>query len=456
MQRVASSNLHEGSDTEQAFSDATGRANPCSDAACSVQSLGTTANGASGLTESGSDAWSWAVVQWRRADPRASRQARRRPYRPERRDELHVAAVLDAPLAPEQSRADWQADLEYVWRARTTALVEKLATRARVCRRAARGARGWLKVRLLRRAEWAENRARALSMSRADVLSTCGKRWRQTECGCGRRDQLVWCDQAQLCSRCRKWWWGKWRARITSSLERHVADARARWYARGKRGMRPGVYLLTLTGPHSGNIETDRVRLGDAWRKLTKAANAGRWWGAYALAWEVTCGPTKLAPDRGPHDVHVHMHVAVVSSWIPYEDLHRAWRAAMPGARVLDVKSPQLTKHARTEAESAARYLAKYVTKGVEPSEFTGRKAGELLVAFRGRRKVTTSRYFWHYDNRCQKCGCQHRAVGHPVSLQAIAPGAVLRSLSERTRYRDVDRFVFQVPLRRSDDAPLL
>jgi len=402
------------------------------------------------LRKSGGDGWDWSAVQWRGIAPAdlAGKERPRRLCRPRCGDALHAATATIATRTPEQSLADWMADLEYVWRARTTPLVEKLMVRTRVCRRAARGARGWLKVRLLRRAEWAENRARALSMTRADVVNTCGKRWRATECGCGRREQKVWCDQPQICARCRKWWWGKWRARITSSIDEHVRRARARWYRGARRGMPPGVYLVTLTGPHSGDLAVDRKRLGDAWRKLTKVAHAGRWWGAYALTWEATRG------DDGQG--HLHAHVAVVSSWIPYDELHAAWREAMPGAVVLDVQAPKKSKHARTEAESAARYLAKYVTKGVEPGEFSGRKAGELLVAFRGLRKVTTSRHFWHHDTRCKQCGREHRAVGHPQSLQDIAPGAVLRSLSERTRYRDAARFPLQVPLRRADDTPLL
>jgi hypothetical protein len=248
---------------------------------------------------------------------------------------------------------------------------------------------------------------------------------------------VVGCDAPQLCDWCRKKHWRKWRHRITRSMEIHVRAARASWNLH-RRGMLPGVYLITLTGPHSGDLETDRKNLGAAWRRLTKSANAGKWWGAYALTWEATNG----RDGRG----HMHAHVAVVSSWVPYEELHAAWSLAMPGARVLDVQAP---KSARNQSGRAANYLAKYVTKGVDPSEMTGRKAGELLCAFRGKRKVTTSAHFWnHQRGHCKVCKCQHRAVGAPSSLQEIAPGAVLRSMSERTRYRDATRFAPQVYLR--------
>lgn len=225
-------------------------------------------------------------------------------------------------------------------------------------------------------------------------------------------------------------------------MEMHVGAARASWKMH-RRGMMPGVYLLTLTGPHSGDLEVDRREMGNAWRSLTKDAHAANWWGAYALTWEVTNG----RDGRG----HLHAHVAVVSSWVPYDALHVAWARAMPGSRVLDVQAPS---GARKQSGRAANYLAKYVTKGVDPTEMTGRKAGEMLCAFRGRRKVTTSRYFWRPLHKvCKRCLSYHRLVGSPCALQDIAPGAVLRSFAERTRYRDIDRIPPQVLFRWDEKA---
>jgi hypothetical protein len=204
-------------------------------------------------------------------------------------------------------------------------------------------------------------------------------------------------------------------------MDIHLRAARASWRMH-KTGMQPGVYLVTLTGPHSGDVAQDRAALGAAWRRLTKAASAGRWWGAYALTWEVTAGKSGTP--------HVHAHVACVSSWIPYEELHEAWRRAMPGALVLDVQAPQ---RARNESGRAANYLAKYVTKGIEPGELTGQQAGSLLVAFHGRRKVTTSAHFWFAKRReCPRCGKRHVNDGRPRSLAHVAPSAVLNAAAER------------------------
>lgn len=321
------------------------------------------------------------------------------------------------------SNPEWAADMEYIWRTRVRADVDALEARARRRRRQARepDVTPVQRVTLLRSAEWAEHRARSLALARADVVSACEQRWRSVACGCGRMEFKVGCKQPQLCTRCRKKHWRKWSQRITLAMERALTEERSEWY-KTRRGMRPGVYLITLTGPHSGDLETDRRLMGVAVRALFKTANARQWWRTYALTWEATNG----TDGRG----HMHAHLAVISQWIPYEELHDAWRRAMPDALVLDVQAPRTGSD---EAGNAAGYLAKYVTKGVDPRELTGRKAGELLCALRNRRKVTTSRHFWVPPvHRCDRCEQPYRSVGAPVGLQHVVPGAVLRSMAER------------------------
>lgn len=243
----------------------------------------------------------------------------------------------------------------------------------------------------------------------------------------------------------------KWRKRLGAGLESGLRRERLRYWATPRyrrRGMVPGVYLITLTGPHSGDIATDRARMGRAVRVLLKHATWQRWWSVYAYTWEVTPGADGLG--------HVHCHLAVVSSWVPFtvtqveqndplawcprrkgeqrramrkrsRGLHEVWRDAMPGAVVLDVRPPK--RESANQAFSAAHYLSKYVTKGVEPSEFTGTKAGELLVAMAGRRKVSTSEDFYVPPiTACECCGEEYRSAGAPVSLRDFNPGAFIRT----------------------------
>lgn len=364
---------------------------------------------------------------------------------------------------------EWVADLEYVWRTRVAEPIAMLAARAKRRRRQATelgryesgnshdgnvsGAFERWRVDLLRSAEWCEERARAMAMARSDVVEACGKRWRSVRCGCSTIETRVGCEQPQLCGVCRRRHWRAWSQRITNGLTDAMACERAEYAATPayrRRGMRPGVYLITLTAPHSGDLATDRASMGGAVRKLLKHATKYRWWRTYALTWEATSG------DDGAG--HMHAHLAVISSWIPYTSaqaadndvdlmsprrrgerrkpprgLHDVWRDAMPGALVLDVQAPQSGKDG---ARIGAEYLAKYVTKGVDPSEFTGRKAGELLIAFRARRKVTTSAHFWRRrEPTCAHCNQLWRSLGAPVSLESVAPGAVLRAKAEALGY---------------------
>lgn len=388
---------------------------------------------------------------------------RRRKPRPRLESQGTTARDTEAHGNP----PEWMADVEYVWRKRTAEDVKRLDARARLRRRQAKlagngGGGAWLRVRLLRSAEWAANRARAVALSRADVLATCGQRWRAVACGCGTLELRVGCDQPTLCPRCRARHFRRWRKRIVRSMDAHLRAARDRWRRQGCRGSMPGIYLITLTAPHTGDLVSDRKRLGKAWRVLSKAASYGGyelpggsysmrpWWGHHALVWEATGGTV--------NDGHMHGHAAVISQWVPYRELHAAWRAALGvDVAVVDVSSPSdMARKAKASGRrsnapaSAAYYLSKYVTKGVDPTEFTGRKAGELLVAFRNCRKVTTSERFWRplRDREgCRCCGESHRSAGAPCSLQDIAPGAVVRSLAERFGYW-IPRGVVQVGLR--------
>lgn len=376
-----------------------------------------------------------------------------------------------APAAKSLGNPEWVADLEYVWRRRTEPERERLEQRARSMRRVARDVMRLeveyarqdillpaMRVQALRSAEWAEERARAVAMERADVVATCDERWRSIACGCTRHDVRVGCDQPTLCATCRKRHAAKWWRRITAGMATALARELAAWHrtpSHRRRGMPPGIYLITLTAPHSGDMVSDRERIGKGVRKLLKHAAKYDWWRTYALTWEATGG------DDGKG--HVHVHLAVISSWVPYRrrevalddadlerwdsespnarprparlgkrqytterGLHDVWRDAVPGAIQPDVSPPN---RARKQAESAAHYLAKYVTKGVDPIEFTGAKAGELLCAFRNRRKVSTSAGFWQDEPaKCACCGELYRQTEAPCSLQDIAPGAVLRS----------------------------
>lgn len=259
-------------------------------------------------------------------------------------------------------------------------------------------------------------------MPRAAVVGACGRRSRPVRCGCGVAALPVGCDQIALCEQCRRRAWRRWRRKLTRSLSAHVAAARGAWSREGRRGMMPGAYMITLTVKHSGSLELDHGTLREGWRALCRVASAERWWSAYAMVYEVTEG-------RDGMGGHVHAHVVVVSRWLPYDRMHDVWRSTT-GSSVIDMQAPR----GSAKSGAAANYIAKYVTKGVQVTEVTGQKAGELIVFARGKRRVSTSRGFWVRDTDrrpCGVCGVMHRSDGAPMALRRLLPSEYLSALAE-------------------------
>ena len=83
------------------------------------------------------------------------------------------------------------------------------------------------------------------------------------------------------------------------------------------------------------------------------------------------------------------------------------------------------------KGEAAAIYLSKYVTKGVDLEAMHGVLAGEILSAWYGKRKVSTSRGFWKpLDARgpscCRRCQEEWRVTERPKSLVKVSPEAIV------------------------------
>jgi hypothetical protein len=347
------------------------------------------------------------------------------------------------PAAPRRAHgpaaADetWWADVEAVWRTGVSAEIQRLERRRSEMQRRAihleastpgcadlhevsEESLARRRAAASRSARWARDRAASAALPRAQLLDACDQRQRMVRCGCGSRWVPVGCGQVTLCAGCARRSWKKQRRRVAQSLRAHTKAAQAAWRP-SLGGRRPGIYLLTLTGPHDGGVGAQREALRRAWRTLTKMARAGRWWGAYVMVYECTPGVN----GQG----HVHIHAAVVSSWIPYAQLHAAWRKAFPGAQVLDVSPPsRANRHLK-----ASEYLAKYVSKGVDPLEMSGQLVGKLLIANRNKRRFATSVGFWLTQPRsCELCGLHHVCLGVPRGLRAVVPGGILRAWAER------------------------
>lgn len=292
--------------------------------------------------------------------------------------------------------------METVWQLRMRTVVKRYAALA-----TARAAEARAGVECGGSARWYQCRARAIAEPRGARVASCGTATQHVRCGCRVRELLVGCGQVLLCPRCARRYYGRLRSSLAEALSARASG-------------RQRAYLVTLTVPHSGDVGADRRRLAELWAKLGREARRHAWWGHYAAVYEVTAG----TDGRG----HVHMHAVVLSAWVPYKEVHRHWR------RMLGQSSYHLHFRYRhgVEVAVAARYLAKYASKGVQASEFSGKLAGEVCAAWYGRRKVTASRGLWlEREHVCGTC-CEAYRVRPKLPRRVPSLGVLYREAELR------------------------
>lgn len=224
--------------------------------------------------------------------------------------------------------------------------------------------------------------------------ASCGRKaWEGTCQHCGLVTQWVdGCHAWLICADCSRRRSATLTRAIAAGLTAAHARAVCKWHARGRpSGGYPVVTLITLTVP-SGRYSEDLSTLGDRRRMLSQAWNAWRSWyqGCFGerlqYAWTVEC--TRGQYEQG----HVHLHAAVVMPFRDYKSkpdgptgLNDAWRRLSGGTLNFQRR--------RMPVKSAARYVAKYATKGVK--HLGVRIGAQWVRAQFGRRAVSTCREWW-------------------------------------------------------------
>lgn len=295
-----------------------------------------------------------------------------------------------------ESCSEWWADLEHGWRRKAEPAARDWELRERRLRRRARTAQQPAeRARHAAAAEYARLRVRALRTPRRDRVNACGGKVR-TRCGCGTREIDAGCGQRWLCYRCRGIQMRRLRGRLYESGEAWRAEHGAGWKWR----------FLTLTMPHTGNIERDRSAIQAGWVRVRQ--NLRKRLGStfpYCLVWEVAQG----SDGKG----HVHAHVVALWPWVDWSDVRRWFGAHM------DMQT------ARGQGKACANYVCKYVSKGVELGEFSGELAGRVLASFLNARLYSVSEGFWRFAprrTRCECCGQQWEIVERPEPLAKRDP----------------------------------
>lgn len=217
------------------------------------------------------------------------------------------------------------------------------------------------------------------------------------------------CGDRHVCGACAAHAGKKTWARSVRAVERMVNDARREWQARGRiRARRPIVRMLTLTVRHSGDLEADRDVLQKGWARhrawLDRQANprAAAKMGLprqrlrFIRTWEITPGTDGLG--------HVHCHVVTVLGWYDYGTAREAWIGHTGGASTQYDVTTSTTTDAK-QATNAARYLAKYISKGSHGLDVV--TAARWWQASYGRRALSAHRGCWYAAEpaHCADCG---------------------------------------------------
>lgn len=165
--------------------------------------------------------------------------------------------------------------------------------------------------------------------------------------------------------------------------------------------MKPQIVLLTLTQKHSGNLTTDQAALAEGWRALYKRMNEDYGKFPYAAVWEVTTGDDGLG--------HVHMHIAAIWRYRDWSRVRQQWLRACPTSqRITFVAKRRDGKP--SSPSSTAKYLGKYLSKGVDTRSFNPWLRAEVSAAFYNQRSVLASLgFFKKYEKCCKKCNERYR-----------------------------------------------
>jgi hypothetical protein len=237
---------------------------------------------------------------------------------------------------------------------------------------------------------YATCRVAALERRYVTGLAACETKGCFTRCQCAGAIAQVCkytCGRHWLCAKCQSR-----RTRRNAPRIRKGIEAAYRHATGG--GWRRNIVLITLTVRHDGGPKAQRDALARGWRRLYKRMSKAGWGRfPYVGVYEATPGKDGLG--------HVHVHIVAIMPFRPWDKLSAWWREACPESSNIDLKASQ-TPH------TAHRYIAKYVTKGVQSDAFTPALRADILAAFYGKRCLFSStKFFASFVPACPHCGCR-------------------------------------------------
>jgi hypothetical protein len=315
-------------------------------------------------------------------------------------------------------------------------------------------------------AAWHFGRARG-QLRRFEQVRDCGGMEFLVSCeSCGHEMKRIEarCGNYRICVTCRGARADQYRFRFREGRERALQRAQA-LLRPGVRGGRWSEKFLTFTVPHSGDVKRDIAVLPKAyrrfWKKLQEHLREDRHLSeqhmaliAYVRVLEVTAGRQ--------HDGHAHLHLYLLSPFLPVEWLAHLWGWAVakfgydvptePLQEVIeaadDARRPQLRQWLVTRRGDNGRplqhvfvpivfveqcygdienELVKYLIKDIDQAEDGSNKLmeaglfGRIYEGLEDVRTIQPSPHFWL--RRSAHCKCE-RCHGTKTRRQKVDKGA--------------------------------
>ncbi len=253
------------------------------------------------------------------------------------------------------------------------------------------------------RRAYARARARATSRPYSARLDGCARSGVTVACGgastgiVGCRPDVRWftCRAHLLCRLCRKERARKLRAKVWSALDAAAARAPSTHH----------LVMVTIALPHAEDLGAVRRELMEAWRRFYQR-NHERWGKFFYIGThEITVGTDGLG----------HPHAHVVCLWPrggPGDGTQGDWQLQRELWLDAAPTSTRISFSASNTPHRAARYLSKYVSKGVQTSDFSPVLRARVLAGTYNTRWLFTSRKAWvPFQPRCKCCGTPVRRV---------------------------------------------